>query len=436
MRHLHVPGLALAIAVTGCGKGDGALSDVTYYEHVKPILDARCVTCHFDEGIGPFSLTTYEETSIWAVALPAAVQSGVMPPWPPGPDCNEYQHDRSLDPAEIEVITAWVEQGSPAGDPAAATPSDPPARLLDRVDVTLAMPEPYVAQRTPDDYRCFVLEWPETETKFVTGYDIVPGNSEVVHHVIAFLAPASAKGEYDALEASEAGPGYTCFGATNGTISGVLGTWVPGSLGELYPEGTGIRVAPGSLVILQVHYNVHHGTPAPDLTSMQVRTADTVDKPAFTLPWLNPDWLSGDNMLIPAGDPDVVHRFSFDPTPFLGLIPGSEIPSGSSIMLHSANLHMHNLGTSGVLSLDRQVGGERCLLRIPEWDFHWQGAYSFVEPERLDPGDRLYIECRWNNSADNQPIVDGVRQEPRNVRWGEGTGDEMCLGGLYVTAAD
>ena len=31
---------------------------VTYYEHVKPIVDDNCVVCHSKGQIGPFSLNT------------------------------------------------------------------------------------------------------------------------------------------------------------------------------------------------------------------------------------------------------------------------------------------------------------------------------------------------------------------------------------------
>ena len=38
------------------------------------------------------------------------------------------------------------------------------------------------------------------------------------------------------------------------------------------------------------------------------------------------------------------------------------------------------------------------------------------------PGDQLYLECHFDNSDSTMA---------RN--WGEGTADEMCLGGFYVT---
>lgn len=41
---------------------------------------------------------------------------------------------------------------------------------------------------------------------------------------------------------------------------------------------------------------------------------------------------------------------------------------------------------------------------------------------RLWPLDQISIECHWNNSAPGA----------RDVNWGAGTQDEMCLGVLYI----
>jgi hypothetical protein len=42
------------------------------------------------------------------------------------------------------------------------------------------------------------------------------------------------------------------------------------------------------------------------------------------------------------------------------------------------------------------------------------------------------VECHYDNSPGNQPVVDGQRLPPRDVTWGEGTHDEMCLS--YIMA--
>ena len=63
-----------------------------------------------------------------------------------------------------------------------------------------------------------------------------------------------------------------------------------------------------------------------------------------------------------------------------------------------------------------------------------RGRYYFKNPITFRAGDTLWMGCTWDNSASNQPIIDGVAKEPVDVAWGEGTSDEMCLGGFYATA--
>lgn len=64
---------------------------------------------------------------------------------------------------------------------------------------------------------------------------------------------------------------------------------------------------------------------------------------------------------------------------------------------------------------------------------HWQRMYFLTEPEHFAPGDRMAVERHWDNSAGRQPFVDGVQVAPKDVFWGEGTTDEMCLGTFYFT---
>jgi hypothetical protein len=418
-----------------CGDDGGIVGDdggnpaLTYYRDVKPIVDAKCLGCHSADGIAPFALTTYDEVRENGSAVSLNVEAGIMPPWPPNPDCNEYRADRSLTAAQKATIVDWVAAGMAEGDPA---DEGPPIEVdnveLSRVDLELGMAQPYTTTADaeyPDEYRCFVLPFPDTytTTKYVTGFRAVPGNPKVVHHVIAFYAGPDVLDDYLALDAGEAGDGYTCFGGPGGPTRGeMLGGWAPGSLGNDFPVGTGLAIEPGSAVILQVHYNVVTAGVEPDQTEVWMKIDDTVDQVAQIMPWANPNWLGG-SMSIPAGDDDVVHAFQFDAT----------IVTGGPFTIHSASMHQHQLGSQNRASIIRGGGGgEECLIQIDDWNFHWQGSYGLREPLRFEAGDQLKVECHWDNSAENQPIVGGEQQPPGDVNWGEGTGDEMCIGFFYV----
>jgi hypothetical protein len=92
-----------------------------------------------------------------------------------------------------------------------------------------------------------------------------------------------------------------------------------------------------------------------------------------------------------------------------------------ALTFYTASLHMHTLGKTARMEIERTDGTTECLLQIDDWDFDWQRTYRFQEPVRLEEGDVWHLGCTWDNPTD------------QDVNWGEGTGDEMCLGTALVT---
>ncbi len=397
----------------------------TYYRDVKPILDAKCISCHQPGAVGPFDFTDPQTVLDLREAVAAAVLSKSMPPWPPADDCSDYLGDRSLNAGQIDTIAAWVDGGGVLGDPADEGPSlpTPVSYGLTRTDHALSMGSAYVPTAAPDDYRCFVIDWPESETSFVTGLRFNAGEPRLVHHGIVYVTGPSSADAVAALEGADPEIGYDCFGGPE-VPAGWLGVWVPGAVGGDFPVGTGVRVEPGSKVVLQIHYAANPSG-WPDQTSVDVSVEPEVEREAWIQPWMDPAWFAPEGLTIPAGDPDMRVSTALDPVFFIG---GSE-----PLTMHTAGLHMHLLGSRGRLSIERADGSEECLLDIPDWDFYWQGAYAFSEPKELELGDRIRIECQWDNTAANQPIIDGAPTTPTDTVWGEGTLDEMCLGAFYLS---
>lgn len=124
--------------------------------------------------------------------------------------------------------------------------------------------------------------------------------------MIAYLATPDQVDEYVALDDADPGAGYTCFGGSGGSSRTWLGGWAPGSAGSDLPPGLGLEVPPGSKVILQVHHNTMTSDPAPDITGIEFKIEDEVEKVASVMPFASPAWLGGDGMLIPAGEDDGV----------------------------------------------------------------------------------------------------------------------------------
>jgi Copper type II ascorbate-dependent monooxygenase, C-terminal domain len=413
----------------------------TYYQNVKPILDSRCAGCHFSGGVAPFPLQTYAQARRHRAAIAHAVGMRHMPPWFADSRVRAYKHDPTLSAAQIRTTRRWAATGAARGNPARPgrpLPSVTPPAI--RPDVRLPMPEAYTpsVRHGRDDYRCFVLPWSRPASTFMTGFNVRPGFAKEVHHMIVFLARPGDAAMIEGWERADQTPGYSCYGGPSLTggeqiAANFLAGWVPGSGGGVLPEGTGVEIVPGSRLILQVHYNLDHVRPAPDRSVVELQLADAVAKRGSYVPLVDFRWLvSQQTFRIPAGRKRIVHSVSLDPRFFLPVL-GARIDVTSGFTIHSVLHHMHLLGTRGEVALVRANGRRVRLLSIRDWHFHWQREYQLARAELFEPGDQLSLRCEHDNTAANQPVVNGRRQRPRTIYWGENSTDEMCIAFLYVT---
>lgn len=414
------------LALWGCNPAlEGTEAETpTYHRDVAPIVSSTCSRCHDGQGVGTLPLTTHAEVAAVKDLVAEQVATRQMPPWLAADGCADYQDDFSLSDAEIDTIVAWVDAGAPEGDEADAPPAPaPPEMGLPRVDYTLSLPEPYTAMAGEDDYRCFVLEWPDPAlVTSVTGFTVNADNDRIVHHVIAYIIPPEFAAEYDALDGADGTAGYACFGGVGGPLgtnlaaldqgARWLGGWAPGTSGGAFPDGTGIPVEGGSRIVLQVHYHPQPGEASePDQSGIEVMVDPSVlpSNWAAVIPFTDPEWIDTDRMSLPAGQ-ETTH--------------GVEMVMDEAFTVHSANLHMHTLGKRASLAIRHADGVDNCLLDIPRWDFDWQRPYFLSETVDVQPGDRIALECTWDN------------QTPVDLAWGDGTNDEMCLGTMYVVGQD
>lgn len=228
---------------------DGVLDYVpTYYEHIQPILAANCTSCHVEGEFGhdSFEMDTDEEIIASAEDIALVVSTGYMPPWPPSELSRHFLYDLSLTDEEILQIMTWVEADAPVeAAPVAEDNSTPTAQTEPIVepDLVLTMPEPYTPNsERADDYRCFLLDPTFSEDTFVVGYNILPGNTGVVHHTVLFPGTASQRAEANQLNGADGKPGWECFGgsglSSSGPDMGMLRPLLPvfsaaGGIGEL-----------------------------------------------------------------------------------------------------------------------------------------------------------------------------------------------------------
>ena len=288
-----------------------------------------------------------------------------------------------------------------------------------RADLVLDPGADYVPnQNLTDDYRCFLTDPGLAEDGFFAAGAVVPGNASIVHHVIAYEVPAADAATARSLDLADRGPGYTCFGGVGTSSPQTLLVWAPGSVPVRAPDGLAMKLKKGSLVAIQVHYNLLNYKGVGDRTKVLLeRSATRPERIAVLLGVSEPAKLR-----IPAGDAAAKQTIR---VPLLGPLLAYGLPA---FTIYGNVPHMHTLGTR----ITTKIESGRVLVDIPRWQFHWQQYYQFKEPVQAGFADTLIVECEYDNSAANQPVVNGQRQPPREVTWGEGTRDEMCLSYMQV----
>ncbi len=357
------------------------------------------------------------------------------------------------------TVPPATQTGSATGTTTTAPAKSKPLRAGER-RVTVRMPSAYTPSAPTgvgtDDYRCFLLDPKVTADSFITGFDVRPGNPQVVHHVIVFRVPPDLVGDAERKDAATPGEGWTCFGTSglsnDGSIDDApwLGAWAPGGGERIYGKGLGEEFAAGSRVIMQVHYNLLAGS-EPDRSAAELRltsdpTTQALETQLLPAPVELPcrqgkggDLCDRDKALA-----DVRARFGDGPgstANALHLLCGGGPPGPTQSCVREIQQpetirgvagHMHLLGRRITIEVNPGTPRARTVLDIPVWDFDNQGSRP-TPPIHLKRGDTVKVTCTHTQALRDQLPAFETQREDRYVMWGDGTTDEMCLGILLVT---
>ena len=352
------------------------------------------------------------------------------------------------------VLTAAVSASSASPRPA--------TQHVSTVTLVSRSYRPKAAVGSTDDYHCTLLNPHVTRNSYIITSRFIPGSPED-HHAILGLVPPSLAPTALKDNANTGNRGWTCFGAPGlpgASLADFLGlhwlsVWAPGHGADNLPKGTGIELPAGSLVIMQVHYNLLVG----DKPVQNSLTLHTVPISTPLLP------LGGDIALAPpdiacptgvtgplcnraASLAELQRRFGVEATEtvtllkqFCGRNPSNPPvgdttsciwPIRKSGYIVRAQAHMHLLGRSFSMVLNPGTPQARTVLNVPNYNFDYQKAYNLKTPIPVHAGDKLQITCTYDPTlAQKLPILRKV--PPHFVTWGDGSSDEMCLGGVWTS---
>ena len=428
-----------------------AAATPTFNKDVAPIFFENCTSCHRPGEIAPMSLLTYKDARPWAKSIAAKVADGTMPPWHADPKYGTFVGARGLSVAHKETIAKWVAAGAPEGKAAdlPAAPVYTDGWNIGTPDAVLSMQEDYPIPATGEiPYQYLVVPANFAEDRYITDWEIRPGDPRAVHHLLLYLlapkevAEAQMKQRQQQMLVRMFGPKPTgnaaapprpvppfemacCAQIPDGEEGGRplppdqrkdpgpnyrarpvgmaqgMGGFSPGGSIRHFPEGMGMRIPAGYSMVFQMHYTTY-GKATTDRSKIGLKFAKT---PPKTI--LNTVALINASLSIPPGATNhlVENTMTFNrETVIYSLIP-----------------HTHVRGSGWHYEATYPDGRKEIILSVPKYDFNWQHEYVFATPLVLPAGTKINAKAWYNNSASNKSNPDPTKQ----VTWGDQTWEEM-----------
>lgn len=383
---------------------DGEPAEITFSEHIAPIVFENCANCHRPGEVAPFSLTDYESVKRRAKTIQRVVSDRYMPPWHVDEGWGEYRGTMRLSDEQVDLLDRWVTAGAPEGDPARTPPLPdfPEGWHLGEPDLVVEMAEPFEVHAEGNDiYRFFALPLNLSEDRWVSAVEVRPSARSVVHHALFFL---DQSGKARELDGKDGAPGFKNRGFQS---SGSLGGWAVGGTPLDLGEGYGLPLAKGSDLVLQTHFHPS-GKVEHERTKIGIYFAGGPPEKQLIEFQIPPKYGAGVGLNAGPGETDYEIRDHL-------IVP-------EDLDLITAWGHAHQICKSIQAEATLPDGTKKKLFRIGDWQFNWQGQYAYAEPVRLPKGTRIDTVITYDNSADNTA---NPNSPPRRIFWGEQSTDEM-----------
>lgn len=212
-------------------------------------------------------------------------------------------------------------------------------------------------------------------------------NPEGTHHTVLTVIenPSQPDGEFD------------CNAGTNADRM-IYGSGV-GTDPFKFPDGVGVHLPAGTQLLLNLHLFNTTETALNGISGTEIR-------------------------VVPASE--IQHEAEavlMGPTFTLNIPPGTQTSSGSctqngDVTFISVGPHMHQLGTHMKVTAESSIDGTKVIHDAP-YTFYEQNAYDLDPHIRMARGDKLRVECTYNNNTGS------------TVTFGDSSTQEMCFATIY-----
>lgn len=404
--------------------------ELTFAEHIAPIIHTNCTPCHRPGQAGPFSLMTYEDVKAASKMVVYMTQLRQMPPWPADTSYSRFLGERGLNEREIAMISTWVATGRKPGnlENIPSLPEYPEGSMLGTPDHVVWLPDTLaLKQGMPDQFLIAKAPFELPQDTFVRAIEFVPGNRELLHHMNGHLinyAPGAKADVFDGetyvdAETTTSIEAYNRMAIPNddGTyppLAPSVVNYLPMVTPTILPEGLGGYHfnKKGAFIMNTIHFGPN--------------TKDTTDRSRFNLFFspTPPERPMRELHIGTLGISDVIPPLVLQPEQKRTFRSSYQLTE--TISVATINPHMHLLGAEFLAYAVKPDLDTIPLIRINRWDFRWQYFYTFPKLLPIPKGSTIHVFGTFDNTSENvhnpyKPPRRIVAPTDRNMR----TTDEM-----------
>lgn len=365
---------------------------ISYQDEIVPILRRRCTTCHIEDGLAPWAMTSHRMIQGWSPMIREVLITHRMPPGQIDMQTGDWENIHQMPDDELELLVHWIDGGARRegeADPLTELEPLPPEWALGEPDLIIDLSEEALPATGMVEFKIKRAALGLAEDKWIraVAYDV--GDRSVLHSLLVFALDPEVP---DTSPAALIDPDNAEF----------ISLYVPGRTQEVFGEDSGFLLRADRDLSLKLRY-VTGGRESVDATRIGLYFHDTTPTLAVrNVVILNEDFA------IAAGENNHVEQAQ------------SELFSKDGYV-ESFAPQAHTRGKSMTITAQYPDGSLTRLINVANYNFNWQMNYRLQERVLLPAGSRLLAETIYDNSAANPHNVDPESE----VKVGINTADEI-----------
>ena len=399
----------------------------TFSKDVAPILQNKCQECHQPNSIAPMSLITFAEARPWARSIKQRVANRQMPPWhiDPSVGVQKFKNDMSLTQKQIDTIVAWVDAGSPQGDPKDMPPAKPVVTdnqweaVRDGFgppDIVVKSSEYMMPAKGQDVWYRPMSDLPLAEPRWARLVEIRPTSQKarkIVHHSIAYLVLNNDPDAVNQGTANGPAPTTTVDDLVNRRPQ--LMEWAIGKGYDLFTPGTGKLLVPGEKLSWDQHL---HASGEETAVGSEIGI------------WLYPKGQEPKKRSYLIGFTGLKKRGFLDIAPnSISHTEGFTVLKENTIITNFQP-HFHLRGKAMQVEAILPDGSTQIISYVGKFNFNWMTNYIYADDAApvFPKGTVIHVSAWYDNTKDNPNNPDPDQW----VGYGDRTVDEMAHAWMNV----